>query len=142
MYKISELMTRNPIALTEGQSLSAADAWMERGEIRHLPVVRGGKVVGLITQRDLLRHTAREHPVTGKPLLARDLMVREVMSVRPESLLKDAIRLMRARHFCCLPVTNADGTLVGILTNSDLVRIAGQHAEDRDLQDLVAALRD
>ena len=137
MYTVAQLMTRDVVTLREGETLEDADALLERRHVRHLPVVRGKKLVGLVTHRDLLR-AFQASGKTRRPVLARDAMTRDVTTLRPDASLLEAIRLMLANKFGCLPVTARDGTLVGIVTESDLLRVAAERVEEIDRRDLAA----
>lgn len=140
MQTVGELMTRNLVTLTETQNLALADELLRLHRIRHLPVVRNGKLVGLITHRDLLRAAAQRGGAdpTSKPLWASDVMVRDVRTVRPDTSSREALKLMLDNKYGCLPVVGADGTLVGILTEADMVRFAQHLIEDMDRRSLAA----
>jgi CBS domain-containing protein len=133
MKTVGELMTRELITLNETQNLAIADELLRLNRIRHLPVVRQGKLVGLITHRDLLKATGLKCPdPTKQPLWAADIMTREVTTVGPDARLRDAVKLMLKNKFGCLPVVGEDGTLLGIVTEADLVRYAQKLIEDLD----------
>lgn len=133
MKTVGELMTRELITLKETQNLAIADELLRLNRIRHLPVVRQSKLVGLITHRDLLKATGLKCPDPAKqPLWASDIMTREVATVTPDTRLRDAVGLMLKNKFGCLPVVSEDGTLLGILTEADLVRYAQQLIGDLD----------
>jgi CBS domain-containing protein len=133
MKTVGELMTRELITLKETQNLAIADELFRLNRIRHLPVVREGKLVGLITHRDLLKATGLKCPDPSKqPLWAADIMNREVRTVRPDTSLRDAVGVMLENKFGCLPVVGEDGKLVGILTEADLVRYAQHLIGDLD----------
>jgi len=133
MKTVGELMTRELITLKETQNLAVADELLRLNRIRHLPVVRQGKLVGLITHRDLLKATGLKCPDPAmQPLWASDIMTREVATVTPDTRLRDAVGLMLKNKFGCLPVVTEDGTLLGILTEADLVRYAQQLIGDLD----------
>lgn len=139
MQTVGELMTRNLVTLTETQNLALAEELLRLHRIRHLPVVRQGKLVGLITHRDLLRAAARRgaDPVK-EPLWAADVMVRDVRTVRADTPTREAVRLMLDNKYGCLPVVGADGTLVGIITEADMLRFAQHLIEDLDRRSLAA----
>jgi len=122
MKIVGELMTRELVTLNESEDLSRAELLLQQKRIRHLPVVRGGKLAGLITHRDLLRVCAAG---PGKAARAGDVMTREVQTVTPDTPLREAVARMLSAKYGCLPVTLEDGTLVGLVTEADLVRYAG-----------------
>ncbi|MBN1206621.1 MAG: CBS domain-containing protein [Myxococcaceae bacterium] len=133
MKTVGELMTRDLITLKESQNLAVADELLRLHRIRHLPVVREGKLVGLITHRDLLKAASLKSPdPTKNPLWAADIMNREVRTVRPDMALREAVAVMLENKFGCLPVVGEDGKLLGILTEADLVRYAQHLIEDLD----------
>jgi len=132
MISVADFMTKDLVTVREADDLALAEALLRLGGIRHLPVVRERKLVGILTQRDVLRSGS-----SGKPS-ARELPVSEVMtkdptSVRPALGLAQAARIMLERKFGCLPVCEDDGTLVGIVTEADFVRFAVDVVRDLDL---------
>jgi CBS domain-containing protein len=139
MQTVGELMTRDLITLTETQNLSQAEELLRLHRIRHLPVVRGGKLVGLITHRDLLRAAAqRSKDPALQPLWASDVMVRDVRTVHPNTPTREAVKLMLDNKYGCLPVVGSDGELLGIITEADMVRFAQHLIEDLDRRSLAA----
>jgi CBS domain-containing protein len=141
MQTVGELMTRsNLVTLTETQNLAAAEELLRLHRIRHLPVVRNGKLVGLVTHRDLLRAAAQRGGVdpTKQPLWASDVMVRDVKTVGSDTPTREALKLMLDNKYGCLPVVGAGGELIGILTEADMVRFAQHLIEDMDRRSLAA----
>jgi CBS domain-containing protein len=140
MRLVCDVMTRDLITLKEAHNLALADELLRLHRIRHLPVVREGKLVGLITQRDLLRAMAeRRGDPSQQPLWAADIMVRDVRTARADTPLRDAISLMLDNKYGCLPVVGGDGALVGLLTEADLVRYAQHLIGDLDRHETAAA---
>lgn len=140
MLLCEDLMTRDLVTLDELDGLPRAEELLKLHHIRHLPVVRQGKLVGVVTHRDLLRACAlgpEERVRQG--VWAQDLMTRKPVTVRPETPLREAVRLMLAHKVGCLPVVAERGRLVGLLTEADLVRYAGYLIDERDRQDLARA---
>ncbi len=131
MISVADFMTKDLVTVREGDDLALAEALLRLGGIRHLPVVRDRKLVGILTQRDVLRSgfsgkaSARELPVS-------QVMTKEPVTVRPALGLAQAARLMLERKFGCLPVCEEDGTLVGIVTEADFVRFAADVVRDLD----------
>ena len=133
MKIVGELMTRELITLKETQNLALADELLRLNRIRHLPVVRQSKLVGLITHRDLLKATGLKCPDPVKqPLWVSDIMTREVLTVGPDTPLRQAVTMMLSNKFGCLPVVGEEGSLLGILTEADLVRYAQLLISDLD----------
>jgi CBS domain-containing protein len=133
MKTVGELMTRELVTLKETQNLAMADELLRLNRIRHLPVVREGKLVGLVTHRDLLKATGLKCPDPVKqPLWAADIMNRDVRTVRPDTSLREAVKVMLDNKFGCLPVVGEAGNLLGILTEADLVRYAHELIGDLD----------
>ena len=130
MITVGDFMTRELVTVKEADDLALAESILRLGGIRHLPVVREGHLAGLLTQRDLLRSAARN---PARSTRAADVMVREVVSVRPATSLVQAAKIMLANKFGCLPITEEDGRLVGIITESDFVRFAADVVQDLDL---------
>jgi CBS-domain-containing membrane protein len=127
---VGDFMTRELVTLKESDDLALAEQMLRLGGIRHLPVVRDGKLVGLVTQRDLLRAFATR---PARTTAASEVMVRELVSVRPTTSLVRAARAMLEKKFGCLPVCDDEGNLIGIITEADFVRFAADMVQDLDL---------
>jgi CBS domain-containing protein len=132
---VGDFMTRELVTLSEGDDIALADGMLKLGGIRHLPVVRDGALVGLLTHRDLLRATSADRRVTT----VGEVMVRDLVTARAETPLVVAARAMLERKFGCLPVTDPSGRLVGIVTESDFVRFAADMIQDLDIMAEAAA---
>jgi CBS domain-containing protein len=131
MIKVGDFMTRELVTVRETDDLALADSILRLGGIRHLPVLREGKLSGLLTQRDLLRAGATGS--AARAVLARDVMVSRLTTVTPDSSLAEAAQIMLRHKFGCLPVCDGDGTLVGMVTESDFVRFAASVVQDLDV---------
>jgi CBS domain-containing membrane protein len=126
-----DLMTREILTIGPDDPLAPLETQMEAFRFRHLPVVEGDVLVGLISHSDLLHafssklsKSAPEENAIIRSLPASRIMRRELVTVRPtESLLNVALVLWESRAGC-IPVTEEDGRLVGIITEGDFVRLA------------------
>jgi CBS domain-containing protein len=127
-----DLMTRDVITLEEDEHLEHLDDSMRVLRFRHMPVTDGRKLIGLLSERDLLRaggssllpHKRRQDHFVASHFRVADIMTRDVETVAPDAALADVAATMIAKKLGCMPVVEADGTLVGILTEADFVRMA------------------
>ncbi|WP_426754156.1 CBS domain-containing protein [Myxococcus sp. Y35] len=127
MLTVGELMTRDVTTLQETDGVLQGDDLLKLQHIRHLPVLRGGKLVGLVSHRDLIRALAR-HPASSgaPPVTMGDIMTRELETVTPDLPVREAIHLLLEHRFGCLPVVDGKGALVGIVTEADFMRLASR----------------
>ena len=127
-----DLMTADVVTLDESESLTDLEQAMRALRFRHMPVNDGGKLIGLVTERDLLRvsassllpHRRRQDDFIALLVRVADVMTRDVVTVAPDSALVDVATLMTREKVGCLPVVEADGRLAGIITEADFVRLA------------------
>jgi acetoin utilization protein AcuB len=128
--KVGNYMTPEPVTVDENDSMGEALVIMRRHQIRHLPVVNGNNLVGIVTDRDLRR--ASPSLLSGieedkyKEVLdstqVSKIMTREPFTVRLDTEVKEAVTLLVDKKISSLPVVN--GTeLVGIFTEVDALRI-------------------
>jgi len=126
--KVSDRMTRDVVTLEEDQTLREALGLQQRHKIRHIPVVAGAAVVGILTDRDLKRATPSL--LTGVEQEKYDqlldntrvdqVMTRNPRTVSPETTLKEVAEILIEHKFGSLPVIDAN-RLVGIITDIDLL---------------------
>ena len=127
--RVGDLMTAKPITVAPGTPMLEARQRMVEERIRHLVVVEDGRVVGIVTDRDIRLNLPS--PATSLSvweinfLLARltvgNVMTSTVLVVEPDRPIAEAARIMIEHKIGALPVVDG-GQLVGILTESDFVR--------------------
>ena len=128
---VRELMSTELVTLTEDETLAHAEHCMAQGRIRHLSVVRDGRLVGLVTHRDLLAASfsvfaevdSTEQRRVFMTIPVADLMHRRIMTVAPEVTVPEAARMLLESKFGCLPVVGSDGALMGLVTEADFLRL-------------------
>lgn len=125
---VSDRMTRDTVAVSPGQSLADALRLTREHRIRHLPVVEGGLLVGIVSDRDI--RLAMPSPLTvaddgrasfldGTPVSS--IMAREVVTIGPYDAVEDAAKLMHRHRIGAVPVVDAHGALLGILSETDVL---------------------
>ncbi len=126
--KVKDVMVKEVATLDVNDELSLANDIMRLGRIRHLPVVDGPRLVGIVSERDLFRSSLAQALGYGtkatrdlmKTLRIKDIMVAQVVTIAPETDLKDAVQLMVNKKIGCLPVVEGD-RLVGLITETDIL---------------------
>lgn len=112
-------------ARTVPSTMSLADAYrlMHERDLRHLPVVDEGRLVGVVTDRDLRLVTSSLHPHPFERTAAvGEIMSKDLVTATPLDPVEEAARQMRRRKIGCLPVVEEDEEeVVGIVTGTDLL---------------------
>ena len=116
--RCSEIMTRNVKTAAAGSSLGDVAAIMRDGDMGAVPVVDGGKLVGIVTDRDIVVRGVAEGAGPETPI--SNVMTRDLFSVRPDNFVFEAIRLMGDKQVRRLPVIDSNGELKGIIAMADV----------------------
>lgn len=125
---VNKRMTRDPLTVAPGEPLAAALRLTREKRIRHLPVVENGELVGMVSDRDV--RLAMPSPLTEPddqrlaflertPVSA--VMKRDPVTIGPYDSVEDAAKEMRRRRIGAIPVVDAAGRLLGILSESDVL---------------------
>jgi CBS domain-containing protein len=136
--RVEVVMQSEVVTLAASDRLDLADDVMRLGQVRHIPVLEDGRVVGIVTHRDLLAASLSKilsfDPGPRRTFLhsvdVGEVMARDVVTIAPGATLDEAATLLLGRRIGCLPVVKADGTLVGLVTETDLLRAAFLGDED------------
>ena len=132
MITVSEVMSTEVITLKATDSISIAVSAMTENNIRHLPIVDAqNQVIGIISQRDVLKagSLAKENNQQAKPI--SDIMSKDILTIHPKDSLKAAGLTLQKHKYGCLPVIK-DKSLIGIITDSDFVTVAINLIEEQD----------
>ena len=119
--KVSQYMSRSVVTVTPETEFHRAFDLMRSRNIHHLPVVDGGRVVGMVAERDLLLAAAN---FGSSEVPVGEIMRGPAVCVAESVLLKEAARLLVVRHIGSLPVLDSRKALVGIITETDIFKIA------------------
>jgi CBS domain-containing protein len=129
---VSEVMQKEVVTLRAEDRLDLAEDIMRLGRVRHMPVLEGDRLVGILSNRDLLAASLTRalsfEPSHRRAFMraidVRETMTKDVVSVGPDTPLAEAARIMVERQIGCLPVVKGEGRLLGLLTETDLLRAA------------------
>ena len=131
MITVDEIMSASLYTLTESHSIYDAKQLMSEKGVRHIPIISGEDLVGLVSQRDvlaaapstLLKLTPEESEALEKAHALSEIMTRKLCTIDARESLKSAALHLRKHKHGCLPVL-CKGKLKGIITDTDFVGIA------------------
>lgn len=127
---VRKKMKKDLITITKDERMTKARKILQEKNIRHLPVVDGKKLVGLVTNMDIRKAEAspatsleiRELHYLLDKLTVGEIMTRNVITISPDISVEEATTLLHDNKIGCLPVVE-DGNLVGMLTENDVMEI-------------------
>jgi CBS domain-containing protein len=131
--RVRDIMETKLVTISVSERLSTVDDIMTLGRVRHIPVVSAGRLVGVLSQRDLLRASLSalsEHRDAERRAFLSVVEIARVMStppivVTPDVTIEEAAAIMATKRIGCLPVLDRD-ELVGMITETDILRwVAG-----------------
>ena len=125
---VAKRMKHHPAFVDEGDSMKKAMDLLKENEIRHLPVLKDGKLVGILSERDIKQASpsqATALEIREIYYLLAKIKVKQIMTRRPYTIsstatIEEAALILREKKIGCLPVVD-DGKLVGILTETDII---------------------
>ena len=126
---VREIMMGSLATLKPDDTLNLANDIISLGRIRHIPVVENDKLIGIISERDLMGTAAsrifglkqKSKSALLKSVLIKDIMKKHVVTVEPDTPIKDAAHLMADKKIGCVPVLS-EGALVGLVTTTGVLR--------------------
>jgi CBS domain-containing protein len=126
---ISKIMTRKLVTLSPQDDLVTAERLFKKHHIRHIPVVEGNTIKGMLGYTDLLRisfadavdeHEEYVDTIVYNMFTIPQVMVSDVVTVSSTTSIKDVARFLSKKEFHALPVVD-NGQIVGIVTTTDLI---------------------
>lgn len=126
---ISEIMSTNIIAVNRDDDLETAELLFKKHKIRHIPVVNGDVIIGMLSYSDLLRISFADavfedesevDALVYNMFTIDQVMVKHVVTVPTAATIKEVAEILSKKEFHALPVVD-DGNLVGIVTTTDLI---------------------
>jgi acetoin utilization protein AcuB len=127
--RLSDIMTRDPVTVSPSDPLRVVLERMRQRGCRRLPVVDGGKLVGIVSDRDVrlalnspfILRERREDDLLLERVVVAECMTPDPVTLPPEASVLDAARLIHERKFGGIPIVDA-GKLVGIVTETDVLQ--------------------
>ncbi len=127
---VSTIMSKNLIKLNLTDDLTKAEELFKKYHIRHIPVVNGNKILGMLSYTDMLRISyadAIDEDETNVEVTVYNMfsleqvMARDLVTVSPDTSIKEVAEILAKREFHALPVVEGD-LLVGIVSTTDLIK--------------------
>jgi CBS domain-containing protein len=124
-YTVADAMSTRPITVPSTITVRDASKVMRDHNISSLLMVDDEQLVGIVIAEDIIHRVTAEGKPSDKTLI-RDVMTKELVDIKPEADLYDAMTLMQEHDIFHLPVRDAQKRLIGFLTLKDLLRIEPQ----------------
>ena len=133
---IKDFMIMPPIILKYNEKFSKVEAILREKQIKHLPILdENGRLGGLITLSDLYRTCSPRKNVEDGTFvydhaqldgfILKNVMTKDPFALKPDNTLKEALEVMVRGGFGCIPIVDDDRRIVGIITQTDMIRILG-----------------
>jgi len=128
---VNNWMSKNVITVDVNDSMQDALKHLKEHNIRMLPVMNKGKLVGIITDRDLKKASASDATTLEihellyllTKIKIKDIMTSDVITVPPDFSVEETAQVLQKNRISGVPVVDAEGRLVGVITQSDLFRV-------------------
>lgn len=129
---VHEIMTKGVVTLPPTSNISDVAQLFSERRYRHVPIVSpDGQIVGLISDRDVLKYQAKSSSRDRDKEPVSTIMVSEVLVASPDTLIRDVARTMFEEKIGSLPIVHGDNTIAGIVTRSDIMRALIVHGPMR-----------
>jgi acetoin utilization protein AcuB len=136
---VQDWMSKDLVTIDEDTSIMKASKVMKQNNIQHLPILRKGRLVGIVSDRDLKDATPSKATTLDihemyhllDTIAVKSLMPKTLFTITPGATVEKAAAVMLQHHISALPVVDTDGALAGIITKGDIFRafvsISGIH---------------
>jgi CBS domain-containing protein len=131
---VKDAMTPDVRTVTPAQSLTDIALLMKQEDVGSVPVVDGGRLIGMVTDRDIVVRGIADGS-DPRSIQAGDIASRDLVTVRPDDALDDALRLMAQHQVRRLPVVE-DGELVGVVAQADVAHEAKDKAVGQVIEEI------
>jgi CBS domain-containing membrane protein len=127
---VASIMTKEVVKLNLSDDLTKAETLFKKHHIRHIPVVNGNKIIGMLSYTDLLRISFADSIEDDEDTVdttvynmfsVEQVMAKNLVTVSADATIKEVAEILAVREFHALPVVEG-GLLVGIVTTTDLIK--------------------
>jgi CBS domain-containing membrane protein len=127
---ITSIMTTNVITLNVTDTLTKAEGLFKKHNIRHIPVVNGNVILGMLSYTDLLRISYADAVDEDEQIVdvtvynmftIEQVMAKNLVTVNPDTTIKEVAEILASKEFHAIPIVEGD-LLVGIVTTTDLIK--------------------
>lgn len=127
---VTTIMTQHVITLNKKDSLETAEKLFKKHKIRHIPVVKGSTIIGMLSYTDLLRISFADSAfddddyidsIVYNMFTIEQVMVKKIVCVNPSNSIKEVAEILSKSEFHALPVVD-NNNLIGIVTTTDLIK--------------------
>jgi acetoin utilization protein AcuB len=130
LMTVAEIMTTEVRTASMDDTLGGIREVFERHHFHHIPIVEDNELVGIISDRDVLKNLsprvdstwANNHDTNTLKRKTHQIMTRKVITISPDNTIEEAAATMLEKKFNCLPVLEQSGAILGIVTKTDLLR--------------------
>ncbi len=130
---VKSILNPKLVSVSADERLDTVDDIMALGHVRHLPVVKAGELVGIVSQRDLLRASLSSISNVGlgekraflTSIKLHEIMTRDVITITPDTSIQEAAEIMADEKIGCLPVVD-NNHLMGMITETDLLHFMAE----------------
>ena len=128
--KVNEIMTTDVITAAMDDTLGSIKKTFESHHIHHVLIIKGKRLVGIVSDRDVLRYASPYLDTRGEDnralntlkKLAHQIMTRDVVTIDPDDTIEEAAEAMLKHRVSCIPVQALFGEIVGVVTKTDLLK--------------------
>jgi CBS domain-containing protein len=132
---VGDVMTTRPRSVTPDTPVSQVAELMAAEDVGAIPVVEGDRLVGMVTDRDIVvRAVAKGKDPRGMPVA--EVSTRELVTVDPDDDLSDALQLMAEHQVRRLPVVADENRLVGVISQADVALVSKEKAAGEMLEEI------
>ena len=117
---LSTIMTRDVVTVSPSDKLTAVKKILFDQRFHHIPVVKNGKLVGIITSYDMMKLNLKFEDYDN--IVVEDVMTRKIVTLEPREKIGAAAQIFLRHLFHGLPIVNGEGDLQGIVTTHDIMR--------------------